>query len=182
MHLTSLCSLSPVQLFVTPLTVACQAPLFLGFSRHEYWSGLPCPSPGDLPDPGIEPRSPTLWADSLSSEPPGKSQRKLIRVTYLKLFLPCDQGLGSLWTPEIIIHDYMCMWKKITYLNRFFTEFLTIKCEESLRCLKTEDQGRGKGLRRHLRLRVRLRERKQRENGPRSQSKLAWNCSCQGHQ
>ena len=67
----------------------------------------------------------------------------------------------------------MCMWKKITYLNRFFTEFLTLKGEESLQCLKTEDQGRGKGLHRHLRLRVRLRERKQRENGPRSQSKLA---------
>ena len=43
-----------------------------GFSRQEYWSGLPCPPPGDLPSPGIEPRSPTLQADSLLSEPPGK--------------------------------------------------------------------------------------------------------------
>jgi len=42
------------------------------FSRQEYWSGLPFPSPGDLPDPGIEPGSPTLWADALPSEPPGK--------------------------------------------------------------------------------------------------------------
>ena len=44
----------------------------MGFSRQEYWSGLPCPPPGDLPDPGIEPRSPALQADSLSSESPGK--------------------------------------------------------------------------------------------------------------
>ena len=44
----------------------------MGFSRQEYWSGLPCPSPGDLPDPGIEPGSPTLQADALPSEPPGK--------------------------------------------------------------------------------------------------------------
>ena len=44
----------------------------MGFSRKEYWSGLPFPSPGDLPDPGIKPRSPTLEADALTSEPPGK--------------------------------------------------------------------------------------------------------------
>jgi len=44
----------------------------MGFSRQEYWSGLPFPSPGDLPDPGIKPRSPTLQADALTSEPPGK--------------------------------------------------------------------------------------------------------------
>ena len=49
-------------------TVACQAPLSMGFSRQEYWSGLPFPSPGDLPDPGIEPGSPTLQADSLPTE------------------------------------------------------------------------------------------------------------------
>ena len=64
--------LSCVQLFVTPWTIACQAPLSMGFSRQEYWSGLPFPSPGDLPNPGIEPRSPALQADSLPSEPPGK--------------------------------------------------------------------------------------------------------------
>ena len=51
-----------------PWTVAHQAPLSMGFSRQEYWSGLPFPSPGDLPDPGIEPRSPTLQADSLLTE------------------------------------------------------------------------------------------------------------------
>jgi len=53
-------SLNCVRLFVTPLTVAYQAPLSMGFSRQEYWSGLPFPSLEDLPDPGIKPRSPTL--------------------------------------------------------------------------------------------------------------------------
>ena len=65
-------SLSHVRLFVISWTVAHQAPPSMEFSRHEYWSGLPFPSPGDLPDPGIEPRSPTLQADALLSEPPGK--------------------------------------------------------------------------------------------------------------
>ena len=64
--------LSLVQLFATPWTVAHQAPPSMEFSRQEYWTGLPFPFPGDLPDPGIEPRSPALQADALSSEPPGK--------------------------------------------------------------------------------------------------------------
>ena len=59
--------------FATPQTVAHQPPLSMGFSRQEYWSGLPCPPPGDLPNPGIKCKSPILEADSLSSEPPGKS-------------------------------------------------------------------------------------------------------------
>ena len=54
----SMCVLRYVQLFPTPWTVACQAPVSMGFSRQEYWSGLPCPTPGDLPDPGIKPTSP----------------------------------------------------------------------------------------------------------------------------
>ena len=55
-----------------PWTVAYQAPPSMVFSRQEYWSGLPLPSPGDLPNPGMEPRSPALQADALTSEPPGK--------------------------------------------------------------------------------------------------------------
>ena len=65
---------SRVWLFATPWTVADQPPPFMGFSRQEFWSGLPFPSPGDVPDPGIEPRSPALQADSLPSEPPGMLQ------------------------------------------------------------------------------------------------------------
>ena len=64
--------LSHVRLFATPWTIAHQAPLSMGFSRQESWNGLPFPSPGDLPDPGIEPRSPALEADALTAEPPGK--------------------------------------------------------------------------------------------------------------
>ena len=56
----------------TPWTVARQAPLSMGFSRQAYWSGLPFPSPGDLPNPGIEPGPPALQADSLPTELPGK--------------------------------------------------------------------------------------------------------------
>ena len=67
-------SLSRVLLFVTPWTVAPQAPLSMGFSRQEYWLGWGFPSRGDLSNPGIEPRSPTLQADSLPAEPPGKNE------------------------------------------------------------------------------------------------------------
>ena len=64
---------------MTLSTVACQVPLSMEFSRQEFWSGLPFPSPGDLPNPGIKPRSPALQTDSLQSEPP--------RVLILKLTL-----------------------------------------------------------------------------------------------
>ena len=63
--------LSRVQLFATPWTVAHQAPLSMGFSRQEYWSGLPCPSPANLSGPAIEPGSPALQTNSLPTEPPG---------------------------------------------------------------------------------------------------------------
>ena len=63
------------------LCVACQVPLSMGFSRQKYWSGLPLPPPGDLPNPGIKPRSPALWADSLLPKPPEK---------------PKNTGVGSL--------------------------------------------------------------------------------------
>ena len=73
-------SLSRVRLFVTPWAVGHEAPLSMGFSRQEYWSGLPHPSPGDLPEPGIEPGSSASQAGALPSEPPGK-QIKLASST-----------------------------------------------------------------------------------------------------
>ena len=83
-------SLSRVRLFATPWTVANQAPPSMGFSMQECWSGLPFPSPGDLPDPGIEPRSPALQADALPWEPSGKpvypSNPKLSCFPYLLQF------------------------------------------------------------------------------------------------
>ena len=84
---------SHVRLSVTSWTVARQAALSMGFSRQEYWSGLPFPSPGDLPDPGIEPGTPALQADSLLSELPGKQicieylPNDSFSSNYLKIFL-----------------------------------------------------------------------------------------------
>ena len=75
-------SLSHILLFATPWTVAHQAPLSMGFSRQESWSGLPCPPPGDLPDPGIEPESPALQVDSLPLSHQG-SPKHVIKVPYL---------------------------------------------------------------------------------------------------
>ena len=80
--------LSHVWLFAAPWNVAYQAPTSMEFSRQEYCSGLPFPSPGVLPDPGIHPRSPTLRADALPSEPPGKPSRRLIvYFIYSSLYL-----------------------------------------------------------------------------------------------
>ena len=73
--LSLLCELlSCVRLFVTPRTAAYQAPLSVGFSREEYWSGLPFPPPGNLPNPGIKPASPTLAGRFFTTEPPGKAK------------------------------------------------------------------------------------------------------------
>ena len=74
-HACVLSRFSRIQLYAILWTVARQAPLSMGFSRQEYWRGLPCPPPGDLPYPGTEPESPALQADSLPTEPPGKSLR-----------------------------------------------------------------------------------------------------------
>ena len=79
--------LSHIHLFAIPWTVACQSPLFMGFSRQEYWSGLPSPSPGDLPYPGIEPTfpvSPALSAYSLPLAPPGKPKYNTKAAKYNK--------------------------------------------------------------------------------------------------
>ena len=67
---------------VTTWTVACEAPLSMGFSRQKYWSGLPFLSPGDLPDPGVELTSPALQADSLPTEPPGKPKGDKGRIKW----------------------------------------------------------------------------------------------------
>ena len=81
-------SLSCVRLFATPWTTAYQTSPFMGFSRQEYWSGLPFPAPGDLPDLGIEPGFPTLPADALPSEPPAKP---LYIYTYIQYMHPTQR-------------------------------------------------------------------------------------------
>ena len=80
--------ISHVRLFATPWTVAYQAPQYMEFSRQEYWSGLLFPSPGDLPNPGIEPRFPALQADALPSEPQGSPS-----IVYLLSLVTCGEVL-----------------------------------------------------------------------------------------
>ena len=92
-------SLSFVQLFATSWTIAHQAPLSMEFSRQEQWSGLPSPSPGDLPDPGIKPRSPAFHTDSLPSEPPGKPWLE-IPVSKTRLGT-CKHSLIMCWWNEL---------------------------------------------------------------------------------
>ena len=84
---TVLKSPSRVWLFATPWTITYQAPLSMGFSRQDYWSGLPFRSPGDLPDPVIEPGSPTLQADTLPSEPKTGKPKDSTGWHQLHLFL-----------------------------------------------------------------------------------------------
>ena len=98
-------SLSRVWLFATPWIVAYQAPPSMGFSRQEYWSAVPFPSPGDLPDPGIEPRSPTFQADALTSEPTGKPASgenwwKNGRSTPTELPQPVSSNCRGSWRAE----------------------------------------------------------------------------------
>ena len=93
--------LSHVWLFATPWIVACKAPLCMGFSRQEYWSGLPCPPPGDLPNPGIEPR--LLWLLPCIFFTAGLLGKPLSKVVYIKnnTVLSCFsrvQLLVTLWT------------------------------------------------------------------------------------
>ena len=124
---TKVKSLSCVQLFGTPRTAACQAPPSMEFSRQGYWSGLPSPSPGDLPNPGIEPRSPALQADSSLSEPPRKpwwykwtylQNRKRFKDWEHKIMVATGKGWG-LWK---IMHTMLYLkWitnKDILYHTR----------------------------------------------------------------
>ena len=78
--------LSRVPLFATPWTIARQALLSVGFFKQEYWSGLPFPSPGDLPDPGVEPESLALQADPLLCQPPGEPREKRQDVLTVGVF------------------------------------------------------------------------------------------------
>ena len=125
--------LSRVRLFATPLTAAYQAPPSMGFSRQECWSGLPFPSPGNLPDPGIKPGSPALQADSLQSEPPGKphfisnyrenvnkkynGQKNLEKIWIKhKIFLYCKTS-QRLWKLQCV----MSLKNEIEYFSNFLT-------------------------------------------------------------
>ena len=110
--------LSRVWFFVILWTVAYQDPSYVEFSKQEYWSGLPFPSPGDLPNPGIEPRSPSLQADTLPSEPPGKPKGQH-RCWILK-----RKRLQGWLTPEVLIFPSLLTQLPLTHLFFFFLSFL----------------------------------------------------------
>ena len=107
-------SLSRVRLFATPWTVAYQAPPSMGFSRQEYWSGLLFPSPGDFPDPGIEPTTPALEADALTSEPPEELPKSCSCTeipTHSDWSLPClNIFKSSSLILSILKSPCRCLW------------------------------------------------------------------------
>ena len=135
----SLCtqSLSHVQLLATSRTVACQASLSMGFSRQEYWSGLPFPSLGDLPHPGIEPRSPALQPASLPSEPPRKPHLQL-----KKRFSVYTSIAAHLGRKHDIIH-----WVLVTFSifhSSTFSSSLTLSISLIYICMKEVSSERQK--------------------------------------
>ena len=110
-------SVSHVSLFVTPWTVACQTPLSMGFSRQEYWSGLPSPSPGDLPDPGIRPTSPILAGRFFTFEPPGKSCQTAFFFFSHSQWINSTRKVCEVGTPSLQMWTLRCRDVCITGLE-----------------------------------------------------------------
>ena len=112
-------SLSRVRLFVALWTVAYQASPSMEFSRQKYWSGWPFPSPGDLPDPGIKPRSPGLQADALPSEPPGKPPNNIYIYNIKYWWRWGDTGTPAhCWWEYKMVQPLWKIWKFLKIKNR----------------------------------------------------------------
>ena len=124
-------SLSHVQFFVTPWNVSPQAFLSMGFFRQGYWNGMPLPSPGALPNPGIEPGSPTLQAHSLTSEPPVKSNPifspipvgKHKSVFYIFLCFTVFLYFIDRYVHFCLILDSTCKWYHMICVFPFLSHF-----------------------------------------------------------
>ena len=117
-HACMLSYFSHVWLFATLSTIACQAPRPWGFSRQEYWSGLPCLPPGNLPNPGIEPGSPTLQADSLPTELPGKSKNTGVgSLSLLQGIVPTQESNWGLLHCRRILYQLSYQGSPITNLQ-----------------------------------------------------------------
>ena len=104
---------------VTPWTVSCQVPLSMGFSRQENWSGLPCPPPGDLPNPGMEARSPAGQADSLPSQP---RMSKIFLCPHLlnfsNLVVPTHVWVSEVWESESVsVHAETSLFRFFYHLS-----------------------------------------------------------------
>ena len=129
--------LSRVQLFATPWTVVHQAPLSMGFSRQEYWSGLPFPSPEDLPNPGIETRSPGLQADSLLFEPPWKSKSPERVQQYILLHqtpkVLCHQTLKMTSGFQIVMNGWLFTNKNVCHWSQISRIFLLTSAQKRRR-------------------------------------------------
>ena len=120
---------SPLWLFATLWTIALQVPLSVGFFRQEYWSGLPCPPPGDLPNPGIEPRSFKLQVDCLPAEPQGKPKNTRVGSLSLlqQIFLTQDSNQGLLHYRQILYQlSYQGSPKGVEGMWNFWIEILSI--------------------------------------------------------
>ena len=111
-----------------------QVPLFMEFSRQEYWSGLPCPPPGDLPNSSIEPRSPALHVDSLPSEPSGKPKRACYLPTREPQSPKWQAGLltmivtrmaNLIWISSLIIHHDLTL-SLSSFFGHLFVFFLSL--------------------------------------------------------
>ena len=107
--------LSRVRLFATPWTIAHQSPLSMGFSRQEYWSGLPFPPPGDLPQPGIELTSPACQVDSLPLSHPGNPQRELFDTTATWW----ERSLGEM-LPVTFAAGFICVHRQQSFIPSRF--------------------------------------------------------------
>ena len=112
-HSENLCvcteSLSHVWHFATPWTVAARLLRLRGFSKQEYWSGLPCPPPRDLPNSGVEPRPPALQADSFLSEPPGKTLRTSASSFFVFCLLPVPIGPHAFSASSSCAQSSLCL-------------------------------------------------------------------------
>ena len=121
--LACVCMLSHVQLFVTPRTVAHEAPLSVKFPRQEYWSWLPCPSPGDLPNPGIKPTSPAspaLAGGFLTTVPPGNPLKSACRLPTF----PFHFGHQEAWRRALVLHAAPTMG----FMSRTCTMISPVSC------------------------------------------------------
>ena len=136
-------------LFVIPWTIARQAPLSMGFSWQEHWSGLPCPPPGDLPNPGNDPRSPTLHTDSLLSEPPGKPPSLIMFLSVstklcLSLFSFLLLSNVMLQTLEnVLFHAQGAQWIKCPHPTRTVCELSSVKVPHETRVCASGATGTG---------------------------------------
>ena len=118
--------LSSIQLFETPWTIVHQAPLSMDFSRQEYWSGLPFPTPGGLPDPGIKPESPALAGGCFTTAPPGKPTELCVYTiyTYTYVYIHTHVYVHVYYKFSQFIYISMCVYI-FSFADSFLLQVMT---------------------------------------------------------